>query len=221
VTVATRITVARLGALGTLGVLGTRAMLGGLGMLGVLGGCTHGGGDAPIANHGKPGATSEVRAVDWQNHTYVLDELGAVTVKAGHADFGISDDNKAVEAGGANGSYEVQRPLFADVDGDGVEDAVISGVLSTGGTGHFSDVRIYTMRGGRIVELGTIPGGDRGDGGIRKVALDGNAVIVDRNVLAEGDGACCASRWQRERWSWRNGAMTEDTAARGPLTPAP
>lgn len=215
-TVAMRITVAPLGAVGLLGGFG---LLGAVGLLVMLGGCTHGGGDAPIANHGKPATISEVRAVDWQNHTYVLDELGAVTVKAGHADFGITDDNKAVEAGGANGSYEVQRPLFADIDGDGVEDAVISGVLSTGGTGHFSDVRIYTMRAGKLVELGAIPGGDRGDGGIRHIALDGNAVIIDRNVLAEGDGACCASRWQRERWVWRNGAMTEDVPARRPGTP--
>jgi hypothetical protein len=197
-------------AVGT--VLGVGSMLGGLVA------CTHGGPDAPIANRGKPGPTSEVRAVDWQNHTYVLDELGAVTVKGGHADFGITDDNK-VEAGGANGSYEVARPLFADIDGDGVEDAIVSSVLSTGGTGHFSEVRIYTMRGANLVELGTIPGGDRGDGGIRHVALDGNAVIVDRNVLAEGDGVCCASGSQRERWVWRNGAIAEDRAARRPGTP--
>jgi len=183
--------------------------------------CAHGGGDPPLANRGKPGATSEVRAVDWQNHTYVLDELGAVTVKAGHADFGITDDNKAIEAGAANGSYEVERPLFADIDGDGVEDAIISSVLSTGGTGHFSDIRIYTVRAAKLVELGAIPGGDRGDGGIRRVALDGNAVIVDRNVLAEGDGVCCASGWQRERWVWRNGALAEDVAARHRGTPAP
>jgi len=175
--------------------------------------CAHGG-DAPLANRGVGGATGEVRAVDWQNRTYVLDELGPVTVKDGHADFAISDDNKAVAAGAASGSYRVEPPLFADLDGDGVEDVVISSVLSTGGTGHFSDIRIYTMRAANIVELAAIPGGDRGDGGIRHVALDGNAVIVDRNVLAEGDGVCCASGSQRERWIWRSGELVEDVAAR-------
>jgi hypothetical protein len=182
--------------------------------------CTHAS-DAPLANRGAPGATGEVRAIDWQNRTYVLDELGPVTVTNGHADFAISDDNKAVEVGAASGSYRVEPPLFADVDGDGVEDAVISGVLSTGGTGHFSDIRIYTLRAGKVVELAAIPGGDRGDGGIARVALYGRAVLVDRNMLAEGDGVCCASAGQRERWVWRAGEMVEDVGARRSYTPEP
>jgi len=184
----------------------------------VFGACAHGG-DAPIANRGQPGPTSEVRAIDWQNRTYELTELGAVTVKDGHADFAISDDDQVAEAGAEHGSYAVDRPLFGDVDGDGALDAVISSVLSTGGTGHFSEVRIYTMRAKKLVELGVIPGGDRGDGGIRRVALDGRAVIVERNVLAEGDGLCCASSFQRERWVWRHGELVEDVAARRPLSP--
>jgi hypothetical protein len=191
-------------------LLAAIAGLGGLGALGGLAACATGKTDAPIANRGQRGPTSEVRGIDWQNHTYVLDELGAVTVKAGHAELRISDDRKAIEAGSARGSYRVEPPLFADVDGDGVEDAIISSVLSTGGTGQFSDIRIYTIRGAKLVELGTIPGGDRGDGGIRRVGIDGNAVIVERNALGAGEGVCCARRAQRERWVWRNGAMAED-----------
>jgi len=174
----------------------------------VFGACAHGG-DAPIANRGQPGPTSDVRAIDWQNRTYDLGQLGAVTVKDGHADFSISDDNQVAEAGAERGSYAVDPPLFGDIDGDGALDAVISSVVSTGGTGHFSEVRIYTMRAKKLVELGVIPGGDRGDGGIRRVALDGRAVIVERNVLAEGDGLCCASGSRRERWVWRHGEMAE------------
>ena len=184
----------------------------------VLAACAHGG-TAPIANHGARGPASDVRTIDWQNRTYELDELGPVTVQGGHAEFGLSEDNKAVEAGPASGSYEVAPPLFADLDGDGAADAVVSSVLSTGGTGHFSEIRIYTMRAGKLVEFATIPGGDRGDGGIRRVALDGNAVIVERNVLAAGDGVCCPSGAQRERWIWRGGQMVEDVAARRPLSP--
>ena len=180
----------------------------------VVAACAHGGAGAPITNRGEPGPTSEVRAIDWQNRTYVLDELGPVTVKAGSAELSLSDDHKAVESGADTGSYRVAPPLFADVNGDGIEDAIISSVLGTGGTGQFSEIRIYTIRAAGIVELAAIPGGDRGDGGISRVALDGNAVIVDRNVLAEGDGVCCASGAQRERWVWRNGEMVEDVAAR-------
>ena len=44
-------------------------------------------------------------------------------------------------------------------------------------------------------------------------------MVVERNVLAEGDGACCASTWRRERWIWRGGQLVEDATARGPLQP--
>jgi hypothetical protein len=144
----------------------------------------------------------------------VLDELGPVAVKNGEG---------ALQTGDAadHGSYSVARPVFADVNGDGVEDAIISSVMSTGGTGRFSDVRIYTMRAGKVAELAMIPGGDRGDGGIRRVAVDGRAVIVERNVLAEGDGACCASQARRERWVWRSGEVVEDESARRVIPAGP
>jgi hypothetical protein len=175
-----------------------------------IAGCGHGAAQAPLANQadGAHGAASEVRGIDWQNRTYVLDELGPVAVKNGEGALQTGGE------GGGGGSYSVARPVFTDVNGDGVEDAILSSVMSTGGTGRFSDVRIYTMRAGKVAELATIPGGDRGDGGIRRVAVDGRAVIVERNVLAEGDGACCASQARRERWVWRNGEIVEDEPAR-------
>jgi hypothetical protein len=188
-------------------------------LLASLPACAHATTDAPIANHGKRGPSAEIRTIDWQNHTYQLAELGAVTVKAGHADFAISDDNKAVEIGTGNGSYAVERPLFADVNGDGADDAIISSVLATGGTGHFSEIRIYTLRDGKVGVLAEIPGGDRGDGGIRRVVLDGTALIVERNVLVEGDGLCCPSAAQRERWIWKAGEMAEDASARRSIEP--
>lgn len=176
----------------------------------------------PLANHTDAPATG-VRAIDWRNRSYALEGIGAVAVVDGRADFALDDDGKLVagEPGGpqTSAALRIDRPLFADVDGDGVEDAIVLCVLGTGGTGQFSAIRIFTVRGAAVAEIAEIPGGDRGDGGIRSVALDGRTVIVERNVLAEGDGACCASTRRRERWTWRDGAPAEDVAARGPLLP--
>ena len=179
--------------------------------------CTHASATTPLANHGARASNTEIRAIDWENRTYQLDELGAVTVRAGRAEFQISEDSQAVERGVARGSFTVAPPLFADIDHDGVDDAIISSVLATGGTGHFSEVRIYTLRDGKLAVLAQLAGGDRGDGGIRHVALDGASVIVDRNVLAPGDGLCCPSAAQRERWTWQHGELVEDASARRPL----
>jgi hypothetical protein len=182
-----------------------------------LAACAHA--TEPLANHGAARPGGELRALDWQNRAYELDELGTVTVHAGHADFAISDDNKAVAIGSGSGSFTVEPPLFADLDGDGHDDAILSCVLSTGGTGHFSEIRIYGLRAHQPTLIATIPGGDRGDGGIRHVALDGTTVLVDRNVLAEGDGLCCASQARRERWTWKTSELVEDESARKPIQP--
>ncbi len=212
--------------------------------LGAVGACGHAG-DPPLANRNAAAPATGVRAIDWRNRPYVLTGLGTVTVRDGRAEFALDDEGKVSATGATPASFRVEPPLFADIDGDGTEDAVISDVLGTGGTGQFSSIAVYTVRGGQVVALGEVPGGDRGDGGIRHVALErsepgggdpdgsaggaggkaprgiGSAVIVERNVLAEGDGACCASTWRRERWIWRGGALAEDAAARGPLQPVP
>jgi hypothetical protein len=188
--------------------------------LGAVGACGHAG-DPPLANRNAAAPATGVRAIDWRNRPYVLTGLGMVTVRDGRAEFALDDEGKASATGATPASFRIEPALFADIDGDGTEDAVISQVLGTGGTGQFSSIAVYTVRGGQVVSLGEIPGGDRGDGGIRRVALTGSAVIVERNVLAEGDGACCASTWRRERWIWRGGQLAEDAAARGPLQPVP
>ena len=72
------------------------------------------------------------------------------------------------------------------------------------------------MRSGSAepVLIGSIPGGDRGDGGLANVSVEGNALIVDRNRLGEEDGACCPSKLVREVWHWDGTGFTEDESAR-------
>jgi hypothetical protein len=183
--------------------------------------CGHPAGDPPLGNRNAAIPATGVRAIDWRNRPYVLTGLGTITVRDGRAEFALDDEGKVSASGATPASLRVEPPLFAEIDGDGTEDAVIGSVLGTGGTGQFSSIAVYTVRRGEVVALGEIPGGDRGDGGIRRVAIEAGAVIVERNVLSEGDGACCASTWRRERWIWRDGQLVEDTAARGPLQPVP
>lgn len=183
----------------------------------------------PLINRAS-GPSTGVRAIDWRNRRYALDEIGSVPVIDGRGALALDGDlaldgeltpetDGAAPGGETGASFRVDPPLFADVDGDGAEDAIVPCTLSTGGTGQFSAIRVYALRAGRVVELGQIPGGDRGDAGIRSVALDGRAIIVERNVLAEGDGLCCPTRWRRERWLWRDGGFAEDVAARSPALP--
>ncbi len=165
------------------------------------------------------GAAPSVRSIDWLNRTYgsgykvengvfeyAFDENGDQVA----GDYQSEDPDAYVE----RGSFTVSPPEFGDVTGDGIEDAIILSVENGGGTGRFSGINVYTMRDGREVVLGEIPGGDRGDGGILDVTLEGQVVKVERMMSQDGDGACCPSKIQHERWRWDGKAFVEDVSAR-------
>jgi hypothetical protein len=177
-------------------------------------------GGATIANTTAtaPGAEPSVRSVDWLNRTY-----GSVTVVDGEHEYALDEDGNQVapdyqpkdpDGWVERGSFRVAPPVYGDVTGDGAEEAIIISTENSGGTGQFDGIEVYAMRGGQPVVIGGIPGGDRGDGGISDIAIEGNIVVVQRMASQEGDGACCPSKLQTERWTWNGSTFIEDEAAR-------
>lgn len=176
----------------------------------------------PVDNQAA-GATASIRSVDWQNRTYDLGGDGKYTVKDGSYEFAYDENGNEV-AGDyqpsdpdvfvERGEFSVSTPVYGDLDGDGAEEAVIITYFNGGGTGRFTGITVFSMKDGQPVELGGVPGGDRGDGGVADVKLDGDVVLVDRLMSMEDDGACCPSKIQHERWRWNGTAFAEDEAAR-------
>lgn len=176
-----------------------------------------------VANHTGGGISavpnaSPIRAIDWANRTY-----GDYTVKDGQYEYAFDEDGNVVppdyqpkdpDGYVERGFFSVTPPVFGDLDGDGAEEAVIVTMENTGGTGHFTGVDVYTLRDGQPDVIASIPGGDRGDGGISDVRIEAGAVIVDRFMSQEEDGACCPSKVLIERWQWKNGSLIEDEGAR-------
>ena len=177
----------------------------------------------PVANQGGGGGTAVgIRSIDWANRTYQNGD-GTFTVKDGTFEFAFDENGNEVAADYQptdpdgyveRGYFNVAAPVYGDVDGDGTEEAIIISVHNTGGTGQFDGADVYTMRGGEPVVIGGIPGGDRGDGGLHGVTFEGPVVIVERMMSQDGDGACCPSKLQVERWRWTGGTLVEDEAAR-------
>ncbi len=166
----------------------------------------------PATGNAAGGAAGpSIRSIDWANRTYNNSDAGAVTVKDGEAMFDIDPEMPDVR-----GWFNVSAPSYGDVDGDGVEDAVIITTYNGGGTGNFTTGEVYTMRAGapEPVKLGEIPGGDRGDGGLDGIAIEGGKLRVERNLSTEDDGTCCPSKLVREVWHWDGHAFVEDEAAR-------
>lgn len=176
---------------------------------------------ATVRNGAGPAVTAgTVRAVDWANRTYQFGDEGPWTVVDGEYNFAYDSDGNPVPGDYQakddeyveRGSFSVGTPLFGDLTGDGAEEAVLVTYFDGGGTGRFTSVNVFGMKDGKAVEIGGIPGGDRADGGIDGVVLDGAKVMVDR--YATQSGACCPDTLVHETWKWNGVAFVEDEAAR-------
>jgi hypothetical protein len=142
-----------------------------------------------------------VRDVDWRNRKY-----GDYVVKDGETSWDHGD--------GDTGWFVVSPPIYGDVDGDGFEDAIIISTENTGGTGRFDGADVYTLRDGAVVVIASIPGGDRGHGGLEAVTVPAPKVVTVRRYDAQdGVGACCPSRLRVETWRWEGGALVQDETA--------
>jgi hypothetical protein len=171
-------------------------------------------------------AGNTVHDIDWLNFTYragIGEMEEQYTVVDGELEFAYDMEGNRVapDYEPANpdeyierGYFQVAAPEFGDLDGDGADEALIISVHNTGGTGQFDAITVYTMRDGGPAILGHIPGGDRGDGGISSASIADGAVVVERMMSQEGDGACCPSKAQHERWTFQGGAFVEDESAR-------
>ncbi len=154
-----------------------------------------------VSNHGEPhGLDRSIRTVDFLDHTY-QSQMGdeapeSITVRNG--DYERPKDADGNEAG----FFHAGAPVYGDVDGDGVEDAIVITIDNGGGTGMFDVAHVFTMKGGQVAEIAVVPGGDRGDGGLRDVTPEPGGVKVERLTSVEGDGACCPSKLTVEHWRW-------------------
>jgi hypothetical protein len=170
------------------------------------------GGAATPAPKSPPPAGKSVRDIDWANRTYSVPGFegeDTYTVANGAYEWSNQEEDYVDQ-----GYFSVAAPAYGDVTGDGADEAAIVSILNTGGTGNFSALGVYTMKGDEPVVLGCIPGGDRGDGGINGATIESGAVAVERLMSQDGDGACCPSKMQYELWRWSGSDFVEDEAAR-------
>ena len=148
-----------------------------------------------------------IRTVDFLNRTYQHGSW-VLAVKDGEASFQFDPETPE-----PMGSFSVAQPVYGDVTGDGVEEAIVVTMFSPSGMGYSDAAEVYAMRPG-LVLLGTIEGGDRGDGGIEDVTIEDGAIRLERGLLVEGDAMCCPSQQRRELWRWKGGRFVEDVSAR-------
>jgi heat shock protein HslJ len=107
--------------------------------------------------------------------------------------------------------YVDNQELYGDLDGDGVQDAVVFLIERGGGSGAFTYVAAQLNRGGKPVDAGAVRIEDRI--GVRSAAIEGGQVVLDLILQGPGDVACCGTHKAHKTYALQGGRLVETTAA--------
>jgi len=125
-----------------------------------------------------------------------------------NAEYRYPDNNRPVRL--VNGFYQesdgllttslrLEEPpvLFADLNGDGVKDAIVILVYNLGGTADSPTLVIVLNQGGTPDAVAEASLGDRTR--IRRLSVEGKTITLEVVVHQPGDGLCCPTldaTWQ-------------------------
>ncbi|HEV7699963.1 MAG TPA: hypothetical protein VGO43_07025 [Pyrinomonadaceae bacterium] len=101
---------------------------------------------------------------------------------------------------------------YSDVTGDGIEEAIVSMSIQTGGSAIPGMVYVYSLRSGRPSVLWYFSTGDRADGGLRNIYSEKTNLVVELfgpKKKGEADGQL--KRFTRTRYVWQNGRFRRKT----------
>lgn len=84
---------------------------------------------------------------------------------------------------------------FGDLNGDGLEDAIVATSWNGGGSGYFDSVSAFQLVEGTVEPAGTVLFGDRADGGIHDMRIENGLTYVWS--FSTTLGACCPNEIAR------------------------
>ncbi len=113
--------------------------------------------------------------------------------------------------------FTLQSVEFADVTGDGQEEAIVVLHYRTGGTQQTDYVYIYSFAAGKPKLLAYFHSGDRAASGLYKVYGENGKLVVELFDPKKRSGDCCSSGFVRTRYKWRKGRF-ETFGARESVT---
>jgi heat shock protein HslJ len=105
--------------------------------------------------------------------------------------------------------------LFGDLDGDGVDDAVVFLHESGGGSGTFTYVAAQLNREGNPVDAGAVLIEDRI--GVKLAAIEDGQIALEIITQGPGDAACCSTHKAHKTYALQEGRLVETTPKGGEL----
>lgn len=104
----------------------------------------------------------------------------------------------------------VDSVIYGDLDGDGVEEAIVALNYSTGGTMNWNYLYVYKLEGGKPRLLARMETGSRGYGGLVRAFVRNQLLTVDFADPERRVGDCCSEGYIRARYRWQDGAFVEE-----------
>lgn len=101
--------------------------------------------------------------------------------------------------------YMADKISFGDLNGDGIGDAALILVSSTGGSGVFYELVAVTNQQGNPIQAAAIMLGDRTD--VRNLAIRSGRIEVERIKHGPKDPMCCPTLRVRETYRLRGGSL--------------
>jgi heat shock protein HslJ len=96
---------------------------------------------------------------------------------------------------------------FGDLDGDGMEDAIVFLAENSGGSGQFTYLGAQLNRNGVPTDAGTIWVGDRAP--IKSEVIENGQIVLEIITQGPGDALCCATHKARVTYALQDGALAE------------
>lgn len=156
-----------------------------------------------------------IRQVDFKNFTYPMSGP-----RLGHDRLKWLDPSKPGHIRLVNGSDDAESPNFtfqsvkyADVTGDGKEDAIVVLTFHSGGTQTSDYIYIYAFADGKPKLLAYCYTGNRSDSGLYEVRGEHGMLVVELLDYNKRSGECCSSGFVRTRYKW-NGHRFDAVGAR-------
>lgn len=174
--------------------------------LGCPGAASGGGGISAQAGDGSSASKFAIRNIDFRNTTLPARSCaigdwasaGPLPVVNGTGHAGNRADTSYAEV-------HVDKPAsFADLDGDGAEDALLVVGCTAGGNAAETLVVPLRLRNGTLELIGSNLFAERPEGGrVDGAVLDGNDIVISERSDATGsEPRCCYTRTARVRWHW-------------------
>ncbi len=176
---------------------------------------------AAVADRRTPAAICPtIRDIDWKNRSYDFGSSGVSDTPTGEEQV-LQLRNGLFRIPGEDEfdfgqEFRASDPVYGDLTGDGVEEAVILLDVQDGGNDPPRWLEAYTIRNCEPVRVGVVPASHPDDeyNSLFNQRVENGRIALERQDWSAGGAHCCPEHERTEYWRMQGGQLVEDRSAR-------